>query len=230
MTYGKTLKALLQNIADMALRLAIVGLPGAGKGTQAKKIAATYDIPHISMGDLFRNNKDYAVDAEQTVGDIIDRGDPIPTEVTAQLLGQRLEKPDCADGFVVDGFPRWGKQAEAVADITELDALLIINVTEEEIYERLTNRRICPDCGDQYHLLFDPPAEDERCDNCGTDLVQREDDTRERIAERIEWQRNGLKELRDFYDGTDMIEEVNGEGTIKKVWEDVQEVIAQYAD
>lgn len=212
----------------MSLKLAILGLPGAGKGTQAKKLAAKYGIPHISMGDILRNNKDYVTESGDTVGDIIDGGNPVTAKTAGDLLAKRLDQPDCAQGYVLDGFPRYLEQAEVMADITDVDAILLIEVDEENIYERLTGRRICPECGDQYHLQYDPPEEDEQCDDCGTALIQREDDTRERIKKRIEWQRDGLEEVLDFYEGTDLVERVDGNQSIAAVWGDVQEVAEQY--
>lgn len=214
----------------MSLKFSILGLPGAGKGTQAQHLSNEYGIPHISMGDILRNNKDYETADGRTVGSIIDAGESVPTETTSTLLAKRLQEPDCENGFVIDGFPRFRENAEVMDDVAELDAILIINVDEDEVYERLTNRRICPDCGQHYHLIYDPPQEDEQCDDCGTELVQREDDTRERIAERINWQEKGLEEIRTFYDGTGMIEEVDGNGTIEEVWSRVQEVATNYAD
>lgn len=212
----------------MTLKLAILGLPGAGKGTQAKKLAAKYDIPHISMGDILRNNKDYVTESGKTVGEIIDGGDPVTAKTAGDLFAKRLDRPDCDGGYVLDGFPRYLEQAEVMDDITDVDAILLIEVKEENIYERLTKRRICPECGDQYHLKYDPPEEDETCDDCGADLIQREDDTRERIEKRIEWQRDGLEEVLDYYEGRDLIERVDGNQSIAEVWSDVQEVAERY--
>ncbi|MDY6773820.1 MAG: nucleoside monophosphate kinase [Candidatus Nanohaloarchaea archaeon] len=210
------------------MNLIVLGLPGAGKGTQADRISRKYGIPHVSMGDILRNNKDFVTESGETVGEIIDSGNPVTTETSSTLLSKRLNQPDCSEGFVLDGFPRWKEQAEAMEDIAEIDAVLILNVSEEEIYERLTRRRVCPECGAQYHLKYDPPAEDELCDECGAELVQREDDTREGIKERIEWQREGLEEIREFYRGRGLIENIDGDQSIEEVWEDVQEVVEKY--
>ncbi|MDY6761843.1 MAG: nucleoside monophosphate kinase [Candidatus Nanohaloarchaea archaeon] len=211
------------------MNLVVLGLPGAGKGTQADNIAEEYGIPHISMGDILRNNKDFETASGKTVGEIIDGGDPVSTETTAELLAKRLGQPDAEDGFVLDGFPRFREQAEAMDEIADIDAILVLEVGEEEIYERLTKRRVCPDCGAQYHLVYDPPAEDERCDECGAELTQREDDTEEAIRERIRWQRDGLEEIRDYYADRDVIEDIDGNQSIDAVWEDVQEVVDRYA-
>ncbi|MDY6769906.1 MAG: nucleoside monophosphate kinase [Candidatus Nanohaloarchaea archaeon] len=212
------------------MNIVVLGLPGAGKGTQADRISDEYGIPHVSMGDILRNNKDYETGSGETVGEIIDGGDPVEVETLQALLSKRLEKPDAADGFVLDGFPRTGEQAAAMDDIAAIDAILVLNVPEEEIYERLTQRRVCPDCGAQYHLEYDPPAEDEVCDDCSADLVQREDDTREAIQERIRWQREGLEEIRDYYADRGIIIDIDGDQSIDAVWRDVQQVVDRYDD
>ncbi len=211
------------------MNLVVLGLPGAGKGTQADNISSEYGVPHISMGDILRNNKDFETASGKTVGEIIDGGDPVEVETLKELLSHRLEQPDAADGFVLDGFPRTGEQAAAMDDIADIDAILILEVDEEAIYERLTKRRVCPDCGAQYHLKYDPPQDDEVCDDCGTELTQREDDTRDAIQERIRWQRDGLAEIRDYYGGRGLIEDIDGNQGIEEVWEDVKSVVDRYA-
>ncbi len=214
----------------MSLKLAVLGLPGAGKGTQAGKLSEKYGIPHISMGDILRNNKDFVTESGETVGEIIDAGNPVTAETCATLLSKRVDRPDCADGFVLDGFPRFEEQAEIMDDVIDVDAILLIEVDEDNILERLTKRRICPECDASYHLKYDPPEEDERCDECGTGLVQREDDTEEKIQERIRWQRDGLEEVLAFFaDDEDIpIETVNGNQSITAVWDDVQHVVEPY--
>ncbi|MDY6766290.1 MAG: nucleoside monophosphate kinase [Candidatus Nanohaloarchaea archaeon] len=210
------------------MNLIVLGLPGAGKGTQADNISQRYDIPHISMGDILRNNKEFATSSGRTVGEIIDDGDPVGVETLKQLLSKRLDRPDAADGFVLDGFPRTGEQAAAMDDIADVDAIIVLNVDEDEIYERLTKRRVCPACGTQYHLKYDPPEQDEICDDCGAELTQREDDTHDAIEERINWQEEGLQEIRNYYRGRDLIEDIDGNQSIEEVWQDVQEVVEQY--
>ncbi len=212
------------------MNLVILGLPGAGKGTQAEKISAEYGFPHISMGDILRNNKEFETASGETVGEIIDAGNPVDVETAGELLSRRLDRPDAADGFVLDGFPRMEEQAEVMDDIAELDAIIILNISEEEVYERLTGRRVCDDCGAQYHTKYDPPEEEGVCDECGGDLGQRKDATRDAIAERIRWQREGLEEVRDYYDGRDLIVDIDGSQPIDAVWQDVQDVVEQYVD
>ncbi len=216
----------------MSLKLSILGLPGAGKGTQADKLSETYGIPHISMGDILRNNKEFETESGETVGEIIDAGNPVTAKTCATLLSTRLDEPDCADGFVLDGFPRFQEQAEIMDDVTGIDAILLIKVDEDNILERLTKRRICPDCDASYHLKFDPPEQDEICDNCGTELVQREDDTAEKIEERISWQRDGIEEVLTYFDGDEdtPVEVVNGNPPISEVWNNVQEVVEKHVN
>lgn len=210
------------------MNLIVLGLPGAGKGTQAQRISDRYGVPHVSMGDILRRNKDFETSTGETVGEIIDEGNPVKVETLKELLSRRLDRPDADDGFVLDGFPRTGEQARAMEEIADIDAIIILEVDEENIYERLTGRRVCPECGAQYHVKYDPPEEDELCDECGTELVQREDDTREAIEERIEWQGEGLEEIREFYGEKGLIEDVDGNQAIDDVWEDVQEVVDRY--
>lgn len=216
----------------MTLRLAVLGLPGAGKGTQAGKLAEAYDIPHISMGDILRNNKEYETEDGRTVGEIIDAGNVAPIDAVITLLAQRVDQPDCANGFVLDGFPRTEEQAERMDEVIDVDAVLLIEVDEANILERLTGRRICPDCGANYHIKYDPPAEDEVCDECGAELVQREDDTEERIRERISWQQDGLEDVLAYFeqDDTPPVETIDGNRPIPDVWASVQDVAEQYAD
>lgn len=211
------------------MNLIVLGLPGAGKGTQADRISQEYGIPHISMGDILRNNKDYETTSGETVGAIIDAGNPVEVETVAELLSRRLDQPDADDGFILDGFPRMEEQAEVMDDIAEFDAIIILNISEEEVYDRLTGRRICDACGAQYHVKYDPPAEEGVCDACGGELSQREDATREAIAERIPWQREGLEEVRDHYEDRDLIVDIDGSQSIEDVWDDVQDVVDQYA-
>ncbi len=214
----------------MSLKLAVLGLPGAGKGTQARKLSDKYGIPHISMGDILRNNKDFETESGETVGEIIDEGNPVTAKTAATLLSKRLEQPDCADGFVLDGFPRYQEQAEVMDNVTDINAVMLIEVAESNILERLTKRRICPECDANYHLVYDPPENDERCDNCDTQLIQRADDTEEKIKERVNWQREGLEEVLTYFDeeGDTEVETVDGNQSINAVWEDVQEVADRY--
>ena len=173
------------------MNLILMGLPGAGKGTQAEKIVEKYNIPHISTGDMFRQ----AVKDETELGlkakSFMDKGELVPDEVTIGIVRERLSKDDCKNGFLLDGFPRTVHQAESLEQILtdlnkKIDYCINIQVDKEILMERLTGRRICKSCGATYHLVFNPPAQDNMCDKCGGELYQRADDNAETVENRLE--------------------------------------------
>ena len=173
------------------MNLVLMGLPGAGKGTQAEKIVETYGIPHISTGDMFRAAIKEGTPLGLQAKQYIDRGDLVPDEVTIGIVRERLSKDDCQNGFLLDGFPRTVAQAEALeAMLTEigrkLDYVIHIDVRQDVLMERLTGRRICRNCGATYHLVFHPPAQPGVCDKCGGELYQRADDNEATVANRLE--------------------------------------------
>jgi adenylate kinase len=212
------------------MNIVVLGLPGAGKRAQAERLAEYLDVPKLDMGDILRENKSYVTQDGKTVGEIIDNGNPVSNETAAALLAKYLDEIGYqkSDGLVMDGYPRTGDQASAADDLLDIDIILIIDVSEEVIFERLTNRRACPECERQYHLKSNPPEKEGICDVCGTELVQRADDTEESIQERIEWQRNGLDEIIEAYgEDTDIIH-VDGEQSIPAVWDNVRSRIRSY--
>lgn len=173
------------------MNLILMGLPGAGKGTQAEQIVAKYNIPHISTGDMFRA----AMKAETEMGlqakSFIDKGALVPDEVTIGIVRERLSQEDCVRGFLLDGFPRTVAQASALEEIMKdlgkkIDYVLNINVDSGLLLKRLTGRRICKECGATYHLEFNPPAKADVCDKCGGELYQRSDDNEETVANRLD--------------------------------------------
>src|SRR5699024_6281556 len=167
-----------------------MGLPGAGKGTQAEKIQEKYNIPHISTGDMFR----LAIKEETALGKqaktFMDEGALVPDEVTNGIVQERLAKDDCAKGYLLDGFPRTIPQAEALEGITgdlnrNIDYVIHVDVPVEKLLARLTGRRVCPSCGATYHVLNNPPKEEGICDRDGETLIQRADDTEETVEKRL---------------------------------------------
>jgi len=158
----------------------LLGAPGAGKGTQSKRLADAFGIEHVTTGDALRANKDMDISHMDTVYDTprayMDAGELVPDEVVNEIVKTALS---AADGYVLDGYPRNLEQAEYLSDITSLDAVVFLDVSEAELVERLTGRRVCDDCGANYHVEFSPPEEDGVCDDCGGDLIQRDDDTEE---------------------------------------------------
>src|SRR5690606_6231683 len=172
------------------MNLVLMGLPGAGKGTQAEQIVDKYHIPHISTGDMFRaaikDNTELGLQAKS----FMDKGELVPDEVTVGIVRERLLKDDCKNGFLLDGLPRTVAQAEALESILtdmnrKIDYVINIQVPEEILVERLTGRRICKSCGATYHLVFNPPKEAEVCNRCEGELYQRPDDNEETVQNRL---------------------------------------------
>lgn len=181
------------------MRLILLGPPGVGKGTQAKFIAEKYRIPHISTGDIFRAAIQQETALGKQVKSIVTEGKLVPDEVTIELVKERLKQPDCQKGFLLDGFPRTVEQAQALAKITQLDAVLDIDVPQQEIIKRLTGRRIHPASGRIYHIDYQPPRTAGKDDITGEDLIQRPDDTEETVLRRLQVYEQQTSPLRSYY-------------------------------
>jgi adenylate kinase len=212
------------------MNLVLMGLPGAGKGTQAEKIVEKYGIPHISTGDMFRAAIKEGTALGLEAKSYMDRGDLVPDEVTIGIVRERLSKDDCQKGFLLDGFPRTVAQAEALENILaelnrSIDYVINIDVDKDILMERLTGRRICKDCGATYHLVFNPPAQSGVCDKCGGELYQRADDNEETVANRLEVNLKQAKPLLDFYQEKGYLRNINGQQEIDKVFEDISELL-----
>lgn len=215
------------------MNLILMGLPGAGKGTQAEQIVDTYKIPHISTGDMFRA----AIKNETALGleakAYMDKGNLVPDEVTNGIVKERLAEADTDNGFLLDGFPRTLNQAEALEQIlTELgkkiDAVINIHVDKDILMERLTGRIICRTCGATYHKVFNPPTVAGTCDRCGGhDFYQREDDKPETVENRINVNLELTQPLLDFYEARHVLNTVKGDQDIQDVFKEVQAIIAK---
>lgn len=214
------------------MNLILLGLPGAGKGTQAEKLSKKYGIPHISTGDIFRN----AIKNDTKLGKIakeaIDSGGLVPDEITNEIVRERLKKDDCTDGFILDGFPRTINQAKALETMLEkmnetLDLALYIKVGREELIKRLTHRRICSNCGATYHLDYNPPKEEGICDKCGGKLIQRSDDTKEVVQERLEVNQENLMEILDFYEERKKLTTVKSHASIDEVFKKIDNIVKE---
>ena len=204
-----------------------MGLPGAGKGTQAEKISEKYNIPHISTGDMFRLAIKEGTELGKKAKSFMDEGNLVPDEVTIGIVQERLNKDDCNNGFLLDGFPRTIAQAEALhnllSDMKEsIDFVLHVDVPEEKLVERLTGRRICPTCGATYHVIYNPPQTDGVCDKDGSKLTQREDDTPETVKNRLAVNIKQTQPLMDFYNDKGYLITVNGDQDIDLVFADIQ--------
>ncbi|NBJ70528.1 MULTISPECIES: adenylate kinase [Clostridia] len=209
------------------MNLILMGLPGAGKGTQAEKINEKYNIPHISTGDMFRLAIKEGTDLGKKAKEYMDRGELVPDEVTNGIVKERLSKDDCKNGFLLDGFPRTIAQAEALQsllrDINQsIDYVIHVDVPEEKLVERLTGRRICPTCGTTYHVVYNPPKEDGICDKDGSSLIQRDDDKPATVKKRLSVNIEQTKPLLDFYDEKGYLVTVNGDQDIDQVFQDIQ--------
>ena len=213
------------------MNLVLMGLPGAGKGTQAEKIVDKYGIPHISTGDMFRAAIKEGTELGLQAKSFMDQGALVPDEVTIGIVRERLGKDDCAKGFLLDGFPRTVAQAEALEEITssldrKINYVINIDVDETILMERLTGRRICKSCGSTYHLVFNPPAKDGVCDRCGGELYQRADDNAETVENRLQVNIAQTKPLLDFYETKGYLRNINGQQDINKVFADLDELLA----
>lgn len=208
-----------------------MGLPGAGKGTQAEKIVEKYGIPHISTGDMFRAAIKEGTELGLQAKAFMDKGELVPDEVTIGIVRERLSKDDCAKGYLLDGFPRTVAQAEALEEITasldrKINYVINIDVDQAILMERLTGRRICKSCGSTYHLVFNPPKEDGVCDRCGGELYQRADDNAETVENRLQVNIAQTKPLLDFYEDKGYLRNINGQQDIDKVFADLDELLA----
>lgn len=208
----------------------LLGLPGVGKGTQAKKLEASLKIPHIATGDIFRK----AIKNETPLGkkakSFIDAGELVPDEVTIGIVEERLTEADCKDGFILDGFPRTIAQAEALDEILaeqnrELDLAIYLQAEIDILVKRLAGRRVCVDCGATYHVKNDPPEVEGVCDKCGGEVIQRSDDQEETVKKRIEVNKAKTAKLADYYQNKGILHEVQSTGGIDKVQQRLMELI-----
>jgi len=219
----------MRNVESEASKLHIIlmGLPGAGKGTQAEKIEEKYRIPHISTGDMFRLAIREGTELGKKAKQYMDEGALVPDEVTNGIVEERLARNDCENGFLLDGFPRTIPQAEALQEILEklgkkLDYVIHVDVPKEKLIERLTGRRVCPSCGATYHVIYNPPKEDGVCDKDGTELIQRDDDTEETVQNRLKVNIEQTKPLLDFYEKQGILVTVDGDQEIDLVFKEIE--------
>lgn len=212
------------------MNLVLMGLPGAGKGTQAEKIVEKYHIPHISTGDMFRAAIKDGTELGLKAKSFIDKGELVPDEVTIGIVRERLSKPDCQKGFLLDGFPRTVAQAEALENMLSelerpIDYVINVDVDKDILLERLTGRRICTECGATYHLVFNPPSKEGVCDRCGGELYQRADDNEETVQNRLEVNLKQTQPLLSFYEDKGYLRNINGQQDIDKVFADIEELL-----
>ena len=212
------------------MKLIMLGAPGAGKGTQAKKISAKYGIPHISTGDIFRANIKGGTELGMKAKAFMDQGQLVPDEITIGMLLDRIKEDDCQKGYVLDGFPRTIPQAESLTKaLTELgdkiDWAVNVDVPDENIISRMSGRRACLGCGQTYHIVYNAPSQEGICDVCGQELVLRDDDKPETVQKRLEVYHNQTQPLIDYYRGAGVLAEVDGTKDLEEVFQDIVKIL-----
>ena len=212
------------------MKIIMLGAPGAGKGTQAKKIAAQYSIPHISTGDIFRANIKNNTELGQKAKTYMDKGELVPDSLVVDLIMDRFKEADCANGYVLDGFPRTIPQAEALdnalkAHGEKVDFAINVEVPDENIINRMSGRRACVGCGATYHIKYNPTKVEGVCDACGEKLILRDDDKPETVKNRLSVYHEQTQPLIDYYNKAGVLAEVDGTKDLEDVFKDVVNIL-----
>lgn len=214
------------------LRIILLGPPGAGKGTQAVKIVEKYGIPHISTGDIFRENIKKGTELGKKAQEYMNKGELVPDDLVIAIATVRLLEDDCKNGFLLDGFPRTVYQAEKLDEFLEahnskIDKVVDISVGKEELMIRLTGRRVCKKCGASYHIVNIPPKKEGVCDICGGPLIQRDDDNAETAANRIEVYEEQTRPLVDYYKKAGNLVLIDGTTGLENVFADIVRALGE---
>ena len=212
------------------MKIIMLGAPGAGKGTQAKKIAAKYNVPHISTGDIFRANIKNGTELGKKAKTFMDKGLLVPDELVVDLVVDRVNQEDCSNGYVLDGFPRTIPQAEALKAALakmgqKMDYAINVEVPDDNIVKRMSGRRACVDCGATYHLMYAPTRVEGICDNCGGELILRDDDKPETVLKRLGVYHDQTQPLIDFYTEEGILREVDGTIDINDVFAEIEKIL-----
>ena len=212
------------------MKIIMLGAPGAGKGTQAKKIAAKYQIPHVSTGDIFRANIKNGTELGMKAKSYMDAGGLVPDEITIGMLLDRIHEEDCVNGYVLDGFPRTIPQAEsltkALNDMGEsIDYAVNVDVPDENIISRMSGRRACLACGATYHVEFNPPKKEGICDACGQQLVLRDDDKPDTVKKRLQVYHDQTQPLIEYYKKAGALAEVDGTLDMEEVFRAIVRIL-----
>ncbi|MBO4376083.1 MAG: adenylate kinase [Lachnospiraceae bacterium] len=212
------------------MKIVMLGAPGAGKGTQAKQIAAKYGVPHISTGDIFRANLKEGTELGKKAKVFMDQGQLVPDSLTLELIMDRFKNDDCANGYVLDGFPRTIPQAEALtAALSEnkdkLDYAINVDVPDENIINRMSGRRACAKCGGTFHVKYNPTKVEGICDLCGGELYIRDDDKPEIVNKRLVAYHEQTQPLIEYYENEGILKNVDGTQDVNKVFEDICEIL-----
>lgn len=212
------------------MKIIMLGAPGAGKGTQAEKIAEKYKIPHISTGDIFRANIKEGTELGKKAKTFMDQGLLVPDSLTVDLLMDRISHEDCKKGYILDGFPRTIPQAESLAAALNekgetLDVALNVDVPDENIINRMAGRRACPTCGSTYHVVYAAPKKEGICDKCGSELILRNDDKPETVQKRLSVYHEQTKPLIDYYNNQKILATVDGTKDMEVVFQDIVKIL-----
>ncbi len=209
------------------MKLIISGPPGSGKGTRASRIAKALSLPHISTGDLFRKEMADGTELGKLAKEIMEKGQLVPDEITMNMLKNRLQLGDCKNGFILDGVPRTIKQAEMLKDITEIDHVLNLDISDEIIIDRMTSRRTCKGCGAIFNVKTMPPKTEGKCDHCSSELIQREDEKPEVISQRLQIYDSQTKPLIEFYNNLSLLRSIDGTLMVEdqKFWQQLKNVL-----
>jgi adenylate kinase len=222
-TYGK---------AAHIMKIIMLGAPGAGKGTQAKQIADKYKIPHISTGDIFRANIKNGTELGKKAKTYMDQGLLVPDELVVDLIMDRFKEADCANGYVLDGFPRTIPQAEALDAALDkigekVDYAINVEVPDENIVRRMSGRRACVACGSTYHIVYNPTKVEGVCDRCNGELILRDDDKPETVTKRLNVYHEQTQPLISYYEGKGVLKEVDGTKDMKDVFGDIVAILGE---
>ena len=214
------------------MRIIMLGAPGAGKGTQAKRIAEKYNVPHISTGDIFRENIKNGTELGNKAKAYMEAGDLVPDELVLELIMDRFEKEDCANGYVLDGFPRTIPQAEALDEALEaknqsIDNVIDVDVPDDHIIKRMAGRRTCAHCGAIFHLEHMPPKIEGKCDQCGGHLMMREDDLPDTVIARLKTYHEQTQPLKDYYGAKGLVHSVDGTQDREVVFAEVVKILGE---
>ena len=212
------------------MKIIMLGAPGAGKGTQAKKIAEVCNVPHISTGDIFRANIKNGTALGAKAKEYMDKGLLVPDELVCDLVVDRIQQDDCTEGFILDGFPRTIPQAESLTNALnaieqKMEYALNIDVPDENIIHRMAGRRACVGCGATYHVEFNPPKVANVCDVCGEELILRYDDKPETVTNRLNVYHEQTKPLIDYYDKQGIVHTIDGTQTMEQVFSDIRKIL-----
>lgn len=208
---------------DKKLRIALFGPQGAGKGTQAEMLAKKYNLPVLSTGEVFRKEIKEQTELGKLASDLINRGQLVPDETTNGIVLGELRAPKYQNGFILDGYPRNMNQLAVLEKNISLDWAILLLISDEEVQKRLAGRRVCPNCGAIFNIINKPPKKDGVCDVCGGKLITRDDDKPEAIAKRLQIYHRETEPIINYYAGKEKLIEVDGSGTIEKVFEEIIE-------